>query len=59
MLAKTEIKINEQKNFFKPRLLTLGGLISGLGFLCYPDVLASFCAPADTAHMLYNEDSGN
>ncbi|HKM02336.1 MAG TPA: YidC/Oxa1 family membrane protein insertase [Bacilli bacterium] len=38
------------------RLLTLGGLISAVFVLS--GCTASFCAPADTAHMLYNEDSG-
>lgn len=38
------------------RLFTIGGLIAAVFVLS--GCTASFCAPADTAHMLYNEDSG-
>ncbi|MGE4341637.1 MAG: YidC/Oxa1 family membrane protein insertase [Bacilli bacterium] len=38
------------------RLLTIGGLITAVFVLS--GCTASFCAPADTAHMLYNEDRG-
>ncbi len=38
------------------RLLTLGGLVTAVFVLS--GCTASFCAPADTAHMLYNEDRG-
>lgn len=38
------------------RLLTIGGLITAVFVLS--GCTASFCSPADTAHMLYNADSG-
>lgn len=38
------------------RLLTIGGLVTAVFVLS--GCTASFCAPADTAHMLYNEDRG-